>query len=89
MTVTTTTIDGDVDDGMRSFRTRIHLAMAHHWHTSVTEPRRAVRRFTASRSIPRDASLVSVDELPVPPQKEKLWLPVPNVVKPHGRSVPN
>ena len=33
-----------------------------------------------------DASLVSVDELPVPPQKEKLRLPVPNVVKPHGRS---
>jgi hypothetical protein len=33
-----------------------------------------------------DASLVSVDEFPVPPQKEKLWLPVPNVVKPHGRS---
>ena len=43
----------------------------------------------------RDASLVSVDELPVFRQRETLLLlrrrqqPVPNVVKPHGETMLN
>ena len=51
------------------------------WHTSALQLVVVVAAIMLS--------LVSVDELPVPPQKEKLRLPVPNVVKPHGRSVPN
>ena len=51
------------------------------WHTSALQLVVVVAAIMLS--------LVPVDELPVPPQKEKLRLPVPNVVKPHGRSVPN